>query len=233
MDLLLPGSMITLMSTWNKRGSLTPDTWRDVKTQCTQRGGPGATAAIGSEDDDESELEYYSSPHNIQRKRSFSLESDDNEVFDTQQNYENQVRKRRHVDREMGGHMSHMSLNDTCKNIGTSTSTPIRDEDMSQRGSYEISPDRIYVHSLDEDDDGADDRAMQFEMRGWEVHPSLAKHLDAGDIRRQESLRLPRWISPRPHNAPCPPSSQSLVLWRPPLWEEIPEKLSDAEPMDI
>lgn len=128
--------------------------------------------------------------------------------------------KRRHIDREMNGHMLHMSLQDSS--LGALESTCIRDEDMTHGNSYEIAPDRIYVHSLDDEDDS------ELVDNSWHVHPRIARQLNEEEYRRlHQRLDVPRWMAPS--DKPDPP--KSLVLWKPPLW--MPATEERAESMDI
>ena len=193
------GCTTRLMVSWNKRPLCAADTWREVKHQ--------RCCAYEDDSDTESGL-----------KRAYSPPPwEDDSTYD-----EGPSMKRRHIDREMNGHMLQMSIQDSRATAPESTC--IHDEDMTHGNSYEIAPDRIYVHSLDDDDDDNSDVTDS----SWQVHPRIARHLNEEEFRRlHQRLNVPRWIAPS--NEPDPP--KSLVLWKPPLWTPATEE--PAESMDI
>lgn len=127
-------------------------------------------------------------------------------------------RKRRHVEHEIGPPMSNMSLSETY------ASSNMRDEEMTEGGSYEISPNRIYVHSL-EDSSDEEDAAPQ-DMSCWEVNPLVARRLES-EAREQQAWKVPSYI--KPHHSEEKESSQSgsLVLWQPPPWATEPVQAVD------
>ena len=92
--------------------------------------------------------------------------------------------KRRHIDREMNGHMLQMSIQDSRATAPESTC--IRDEDMTHGNSYEIAPDRIYVHSLDDDDDNP-----EVTDNSWQVHPRICLLYTSPSPRDRQKSRMP------------------------------------------
>lgn len=115
--------------------------------------------------------------------------------------------KRRHLDHEMGGHMNTMSLNEP-------SSSKVQDIDMTSGNSYDISPHRIYVHSLDDSDSETEDTTANYH-----VNPYVAQHLDHAGRPKRESV--PRWLATVQDKSLMehPEKTQSLVLWQPPAWQ--------------
>lgn len=127
------------------------------------------------------------------------------------------ARKRRHVAREIGGKLSGMTLGE-----GRSRSTPLSQDDsdteMAGGNSYEIAPDRIYVHSLEDSDEEADEGGHE----RYELNPSVATEL--ARIRWDKKESVPRWIATDQDKKLAGNSkeetgpSNALVLWQPPSW---------------
>lgn len=140
--------------------------------------------------------------------------------------YHLQWKKPRYVEREIGQPMSTMSLSPKMADT-------LVDEDMSSGSSYEISPHRIYVHTLEDSDD--EEREPE-STPAWEVNPYVAKRLEE-EARRQQEHRPVKWISPEKEVVPSS-ESNSLVLWRPSVWSsppniESPEEDTGVEPMEL
>ena len=115
--------------------------------------------------------------------------------------------KRRHVDPGIGGPLSTMTLNETQ---GKSYVAEINDDDMPSGNSYEISPDRIYVHSLDDSDEE--------EQPEYVINQHVA-----------EKLRSPSAFPSPP--IPRPSESQALIRWQPyvvPLPDDHDEEHDDG-----
>lgn len=127
------------------------------------------------------------------------------------------ARKRRHLDQEMRDHMCGMRLDDAPRTVSDACpDTP--DEDMSGT-SYEIAPDRIYVHTLEDSDD---ESVASQPSSSYEVHPVVAQRLEA-EARAAQARTPSRWLTAANERPP----TQSLVLWRPPSWSIPPDKVSD------
>lgn len=130
------------------------------------------------------------------------------------------ARKRRHVAREIGGQLSGMTLGEGC-----SRSAPLSQDDsdteMAGGNSYEIEPNRVYVHSLEDSDEEADEGGYE----RYELNPSVASELARMRWDKKESV--PRWIatdgekklagSGKDETGP----SNALVLWHPPAWSQV------------
>lgn len=137
-------------------------------------------------------------------------------------------RKRRHVEHEIGPPMSSMTLGDTI------SPSIVKDEEMTSGSSYDISPHRVYVHSLEESND-EDDGGPQ-DMSYWEVNPVVARRLET-QARVRQAEKVPTWIQPDPPKDKEKPSSNSLVLWQPSPWAAEPstglDRSQDADMMAI
>lgn len=198
------------MNAWGKRPRSLSSTWRVSESYGIN--GARHRADVEEDDDNGSECEYQTCSSPGWSTEEHALDNHSPDVH-------SHARKRRHVDHEIGGHMSHMSLNDYHQPL----SEPIRDEDMSHGNTYEISPNRIYVHTLD--DDSSDEEGSPSNENTWEVHPGVVQQLGA-------RMTVPRWIGLADESRPSESTSQSLVLWRPPVWTP-PQVDANQEPMDM
>ena len=122
-------------------------------------------------------------------------------------------RKRRHVEYEM----SNMSLGETNPSM-------VRDEEMTSGSSYDISPNRVYVNSLEDSSDEEDGGPQ--DMSFWEVNPLVARRLES-KARAQQAEKGPPWIKPSQPNEQESPTPNSLVLWQPPPWAAEPAQAVD------
>lgn len=115
--------------------------------------------------------------------------------------------KRRHIDPGLGQPLSSLTLNEHCVHPYV---TEINEDEMLSGSSYEISPDRIYVHTLDDSDE--EDRP------DYELNPYVAEKL------RSSAAMDSQLPSMKPAE-----KSQALILWRP---NELPlpaERHDDAD----
>ena len=113
--------------------------------------------------------------------------------------------KRRHIDPGLGQPLSSLTLNE---HRAPPYVTELNEDEMPSGGSYEISPDRIYVHTLDDSDE-------EDKPRDYELNPFVAEKL------RSSAAMDSQLPSMKPAE-----NSQALILWRP---NELP---LPAEPHD-
>jgi len=123
-------------------------------------------------------------------------------------------RKRRHVEHKM----SNMSLGETNHSFIT------QDEEMTSGSSYDISPNRIYVHSLEDSSDEEDGGPQ--DMSFWEVNPAVSQRLES-QARGRLAEKVPAWIKPNQSDEQEIPVSNSLVLWQPSPWTAEPSQTLD------
>ncbi|WFD45114.1 hypothetical protein MPSI1_003791 [Malassezia psittaci] len=135
--------------------------------------------------------------------------------------------KRRHIEGEIGPPLDDMSLNEpTC-----TVEEP--DTEMATGGSYDISPYRVYVHSLDDSDDDQEET----EKVPYSVHPYVSGQLSSASMPRKESI--PKWLATAQDEAMAKDlaNNQSLVLYQAPIWQEEQsqptETLQDEPMMDL
>lgn len=127
--------------------------------------------------------------------------------------------KRRHVEGEIGEPMHNMSLNEQA------IQEDVPDTDMTTGSSYDIAPDRVYVHSLDDSDEENE------EVTGdWKVNPYVTQRLDRATRPNRETV--PPWLASA-QDKPFiedPGRVQSLVLWQPPVWHQKQEENASQTP---
>lgn len=131
------------------------------------------------------------------------------------------VHKRRHVEHEIGGSLHNMTLYEPWTN-------DVPEAEMTG-ASYEIAPDRIYVHSLD--DDSEEDEESEPGM--WHVNPYAAQKF--GDAIQTPRTSVPPWLATAQEKAIFrePESRNSLVLWQPPVWQQTNDTVNEtAEPAE-
>lgn len=129
------------------------------------------------------------------------------------------LRKRQHLEKELGNPLLQMSLQD---------GQPVyrqpdmyKDTDMAGGGWYEISPDRIYVHSLDDSDD-EEAKSHEQQHADYEINPGLASQIEANQRRHADGhTAVARWLASKEDRdtglvGDDSNASQALVLWQPP-----------------
>ncbi|WFD32815.1 hypothetical protein MSPP1_003866 [Malassezia sp. CBS 17886] len=119
---------------------------------------------------------------------------------------EHAATKRRHLYHEIGGALSNMRLAEGGKSTG-----PTFDTDMGRGNSYEIEPNRVYVHSLDSSDD---DEGAYAGPSEWAVNRYAAQQSQAA--RTAAKPDFPSWLPRAPEDDGG--NAQALVLWQPPTW---------------
>ena len=100
--------------------------------------------------------------------------------------------KRWYADPGIGAPLSTMTLNEPRR---PPYIVEINDDDMTNGSSYEISPNRVYVHSLDDSDEE--------QQSEYVVHPHVA-----------EMLKTSAALKPQ-HEIPQPHESNALIRWQP------------------
>lgn len=101
--------------------------------------------------------------------------------------------KRRHIDPGLGQPLSSLTLNE---HRALPYVTELNEDEMPSGSSYEISPDRIYVHTLDDSDEE--------DKPDYELNPYVA-----------EKLRSSAAIDSHLPSVKLTENSQALILWRP------------------
>ncbi|WFD01106.1 hypothetical protein MYAM1_003867 [Malassezia yamatoensis] len=135
--------------------------------------------------------------------------------------------KRRHIEGEIGAPLDDMSLNEPTFTVEEP------DTEMATGGSYDISPYRVYVHSLEDSDDDQEE-TNEFP---YTVHPYVSEQFSDARMPRKESI--PKWLASAQDKAIAKDleSNQALVLYQPPIWQEAQsqptETLADDEMMDL
>ena len=129
------------------------------------------------------------------------------------------ARKRRHVDHELRGGLSNMRIDD----MKLLPSSEVNDLEMGDGNSYEISPNRVYVHTLDDSDD--EERVKPRRVPHWEINSAVAKQLEA-EARHKEITSVPKWIA---ESKPNKQLEQALVLWRPSPWAATVDSSTSPE----
>ncbi|PKI82638.1 hypothetical protein MVES1_003918 [Malassezia vespertilionis] len=116
--------------------------------------------------------------------------------------------KRRHIDGVMDGNMEMMSLEEKKWQ-----DPEVCDAEMSQGSSYDISPHRTFVSSLDdlEEEDGP-----SYTQSGYQVNPCVLAQL--GDTPKEPTC-VPKWLATAQDQSilASPEKMRSLVLYQPPI----------------
>ncbi|WFD04210.1 hypothetical protein MOBT1_002915 [Malassezia obtusa] len=102
------------------------------------------------------------------------------------------------------------------------------DIDMASGSSYEISPHRTYVHSLDDSDEEPPEESYAY----YELNPYVMEKL--GQAARPKKESVPKWLATVQDEAikEDPSRIQSLVPWRPPAWQQALEQQKAPAPRD-
>lgn len=122
--------------------------------------------------------------------------------------------KRRHIEGELGRPLHEMSLNEPVCTVEEP------DTDMAAGSSYEISPDRVYVHSLDDSEEELDPEESYVY---YDINPYVAERLSKASRPRKEAV--PKWLASAQDKSLAENATQvqSLVPWRPPAWQQAQE----------
>ncbi|KAI3624717.1 hypothetical protein GLX27_003509 [Malassezia furfur] len=131
--------------------------------------------------------------------------------------------KRRHVEGEIGRPLHEMSLNEPVCTVEEP------DTDMTTGSSYEISPNRVYVHSLDDSEEEVEPEESYVY---YDINPYVAERLSKASGPRKETV--PKWLASAQDKSFVEDASQAqaLVPWRPPAWQQVQETEEHAAPTD-